>query len=1010
MALSPPASGWPLPAVSVRAWILLALALIAIPVLALEVPVLASCFALLLALVVPGCALVEALFPRDRDLSLLERTTLGLVLSLAISPAISLALRLVSALSPITLVLTISSISLLMVFFAIYRRVKMPSNAMTDRQTSLSPSSSLQLLAIVVFTVIVRLVSLLVIDRNMMTSDPEPMIVHDVASGSIPASYASIWHYLGLAPYSYPILFHSLLAELQIIAEFSLSSLFLFNAYVAALPILVTFILVNRLYGKSAAIASAFILATAPIFIFETLPGTFKARAMDYALIAAEIYCITRIAGRGRWRFLLLAIVLFSASSLTYRVSIPVNIFILASVLGAALLVRTHPFFRLLGVTVSVLGLAGMAIAYLSYTGSLADLTTIPSSLAKEGPLLLLGGIGGALAILRRDRTGVFLCIIGVGSLAIGLANWKAADVVPILLSPLAGLGLLKLAGLHMPIIKLDLRKIMVVAVLVGLLTSSFGLAYYPAKWYVPQDPKIFDELARIKDFVEQRLQKGAIALGSGYTVTAISGSRSGIVIIGTDQRAFIEAYSLNLLVARDFDPGLVWAWRTYAGLIYDNSGQFYDSILSLQGNALRQFLVTYFAQYFVAERNAQTLQWIEANRSTFNNILSTDHYTVLEVIPTRPLIQLLAYVNEKTPIGAKIVEPYYMSPFLGQLRQDQVHTDLGDILNFNYPIEYERLHREIPNAKIDELRSRIYALEDAYADPQRLISLAEQTNARYVVVDPYHATLKEKLVRMGQRLLFSEGGVTLLQVTSPPKEYTPILTVEVVNSTAAPVQNVSISIRTSDGRSVAESPTASSGSTSFTLPIGTYLIAAGAVGIKLAETVTLRDDLRVVLFIPPETSRKHVVEARDSLDRKPIAGASVAVRYLNGTLVHMSLTDETGQASVLLRERTYNITLNYLGSSVSQVVGLESDYKIDFTLEYLAIAVNAVSNRHLPIGPVQLMANGTLLASSRPGDFNTLVFGVPRGNYNITGVSGDTGKSLAVAVYYATFIPIIFY
>ncbi len=990
--------------------VLAGMALTATAVVVLQVGVLRPFFAVLLTLLLPGYALIEVLFPSGQSINSLEKITLGLVLSLAISPMVAIALGLLSATSSTSLALALSALSTFFALLVVYRRHVLRDHAALDGHASITRFGWWQISSIITFVVIVRLLSFLVLDRNMMMSDPEPMIVHDIANGSIPASYASLWHYLGLAPYSYPILFHSLLAELQVLGGFSLSNLFLVNAYIATLPVLIVYVLVNRVYGRSAATLSAFILATAPIFIFETLLGTFKARGMAYAFIAATMYCFTGLLlGKRRGTFLVLGLLLLFASSLTYRAALPVNIFMVLSLLGAALVVKTGRMMRLVGGTFFVLGLVVMAAAYRSYTGSLADLATIPSSLAKEGPLLL-AGILGVLAMDRRNRVWkILLSVVGLGSLTIGLMNWKAADVVPILLSPLAGLGLMKLAGLRIPLLKLNIRRIAAATVLTGLLTTSFAIAYYPSKWYMYQDPQTFDELAYVKDFVAAHLQKGAIALGSGYTVTALPGSRSGIVIIGEDQRAFVEAFALNMLVTYNFDPGLVWAWRTYAGLIYDNSGQFYDSILSLRGNALKQFVITYFVQYIVTENEPYTNKWLSANRPIFSEVLVTNHYKVLEVVPTRPQIRLLAYVNEKLPRGA-ILAPYYLSPFIGQLREDPMQKSLTNILNFNYPLAFERLRRDIPREQVSNLRSRVLAVEEAYSSALRLLAHASKTNTKYVIVDSYHKDIRERLLSRGQKLVFSEVGLALFEITASPTQPTAILTVEVIHSNGAPVQNTGVSVMAKDGRRVGEGYTDSSGLVTFALPIGAYVVTTNAADVPSANTVLLQDDLRVAFFIGPMTSRRLTIEARDSLDQKAIAGARVDILDLNGTLLWSRLTDEAGQASTFPTQRTYNVTLSYLGSSSSRVISLKSDTNLVLELKYFAIAVNAVSNRYLPIGPVRLIANGATIITANLGELNTIIIAAPRGSYTISVTSGDVTRSLAITIYYATFIPIIFY
>jgi len=1016
----------------------IALILMAVIAVQFRILFLQPIFTLVLTIFLPGFAVTQALFSQG-ELQAPERAAISLTLSLAITSLSGLFLTITHiGVQPPTILLSISGLTIIFALASVRKQRNSFSLKPESEESSFRAKLSslmrhhLFLIAVLLFTIAIRLVSFYFISPDYSTADPELLIVCDVADGRLLENYTSLWHYLGLAPYSYPILFHLLLAEIKILGDITLSSLPLINAAFSLIPILFMYSLVKRVFKDGNADISAFILSTSPIFIFETLSGTFKARALAYALICAQLYFAIRIL-QGKKRMIPLFLLFILASSLTYRVALPINALLIASLLATHLLMKSRVAPHLAGVGVATLGIASYVIAYQSYGETVVAVETLLSSLAKAGPLLLLGvvgilcemnrrpphiwgGIGMSISLnLRLERASkYFLAIPALTSLALGLVNWKAADTVPLFLAPLSGIGLLHLRTAlpkTIPKPKLD-RSIFATLLLIGLLATSFSLSYYPSKWYQKRPPELYDEIEQVKDLLTSRTQRGALILGTGYTGISIAKAFSGIVLIGPEQEPFVQAYALNLLATTNFKPGYVQAWRYRPGSIYEASQQFYRSFFIHNGKNLEQLLRGYFIQYVVTENLEETNTWATTNQQYLRKIFSTPNYILYEVSATEPEMNLLKFIEESA-VDGKLLSPYYASPFIAQLGEDLLMEDLNSILDFNYFLQYERYKGEqIPYQTIQELKSSVEGMQKAYENPSKLVSFALERGCRYIILDPFHSEMREKLLRMGQRLLFSQEDVSLFEIVSRTTDYPRILTIKAFDTRKMSNVHATIKIATVDGELIEQKETDSNGVANFTLTLGTYSITAATDAEETSQVVRLTDDVDVTIFLGPPEPHILTVKVIDSMNEEPVSNASVAVRFLNGTLQTEEFTDENGIVRVPLGTMTYNVTATYANASRSQAVEIGSDDSITITLQSFAVAVYAgvYQETHPGVASVQILRQGAVTRFAYTGIPGTVVFNLQPGTYLVIVTLGDRTIRQVMTVSYYTFLPVVFY
>jgi len=1022
-----------------RCWLLavVVLTLIAVTAIQFRIPFLQPIFTLILTIFLPGFAITQALFS-ERELQPPERAAISLTLSLAITSLLGLTLTITHiGVQPTAILLGISGVTIIFALTGVRKQseslsLKPRSEASSLRNKLFSLARPhLSLIAILLFTIAIRLISFYLISREYSTADPELVIVYDIANGRLLESYTSLWHYLGLAPYSYPILFHLLLAEIKILGNIALSALPLINAALSLIPILFIYSLVKRVFKNGNADISAFILSTSPIFIFETLSGTFKARAMAYALICAELYIATRIL-QGKRRMIPLFLLFMLASSLTYRVALPINMLLIASLLAIPLLMKSRVAPRLAGVGVATLGIASYIVTYQSYGETAVAFETVLSCLAKAGPLLLIGVIGilcelnkpphiwggigmsTSLNLRLEGASKYFLAIPALTSLTLGLVNWKAADTIPLFLAPLSGIGLIHLKSMlpkTFPKPKLD-QSIFATLLLIGLLATSFSLSYYPSKWYQKRPPELYDEIEQVKDFLTSRTQRGALILGTGYTGISIAKAFSGIVLIGPEQERFVQAYTLNLLATTNFKPGYVQAWRYRPGSIYEASQQFYRSFFIHSGKNLEQLLRCYFIQYVVAENLAETSAWATTNQQYLRKIFSTPNYIVYEVSATESEMNLLKFIEESV-VDGKLLSPYYASPFIAQLGQDLLTGDLNPILDFNYFLQYERYRGEqIPYQNIQELKSKVEATQKAYEDASKLVSFALQRGCRYIVLDSYHSEMREKLLRMGQRLLFSQEDVSLFEIVSQTTDYPRILTIKTFDTRTMLNVHAMIKVATADGKLIERKETDPRGEANFTLTLGTYSITAATGAEETSQIIRLTDDMDVTIFLGPPEPHILTLKVIDSMNEEPVLNASVTVHFLDGTLATEEFTDENGIARVPLSTMTYNVTATYANASRSQAVEIGSDDSITITLQSFTVAVytGVYQETHPGVASIQILRQGAVTRFAYTGIPGTVVFNLQPGTYLVIVTLGDRTIRQVMTVSYYTFLPVVFY
>ena len=1020
-------------------WLLAAIALTLMAATAIQfrIPFLQPIFTLILTIFLPGFAITQAFFS-VRGLQPPERAAISLALSLAITSLLGLILTITHiGVQPTAILLSISSLTIIFALAGVRKQpdwfsLKPGSEALFFRVKLFSLiRQHLSLISILLFTIAIRLFSFYFISRDYSTADPELLIVYDIANGRFLESYTSLWHYLGLAPYSYPILFHLLLAEIKILGDITLSSLPLINIALSLIPILFIYSLVKRVFKDGNPEMSAFILSTSPIFIFETLSGTFKARALAYALICAQLYFAIRIL-QGKRRMIPLFLLFISASSLTYRVALPINVLLIASLLAIPLLMKSRIAPRLAGVGVAILGITSYIVAYQSYGETAIAVETVFSCLAKAGPLLLIGVIGilcelnkpphiwgglnmsASLNLRLEGAFKYFLAVPALTSLTLGLVNWKAADTVPLFLAPLSGIGLINLKSMlpkTIPKPELD-RSIFATLLLIGLLATSFSLTYYPSKWYQKRPPELYDEIEQVKDFLKSRTQRGALILGTGYTGISIAKAFSGIVLIGPEQERFVQAYTLNLLATTNFKPGYVQAWRYRPGSIYEASQQFYRSFFIHSGKNLEQLLRCYFIQYVVAENLAETSAWATTNQQYLRKIFSTPNYIVYEVSATESEMNLLKFIEESV-VDGKLLSPYYASPFIAQLGQDLLTGDLNPILDFNYFLQYERYRGEqIPYQNIQELKSKVEATQKAYEDASKLVSFALQRGCRYIVLDSYHSEMREKLLRMGQRLLFSQEDVSLFEIVSQTTDYPRILTIKTFDTRTMLNVHAMIKVATADGKLIERKETDPRGEANFTLTLGTYSITAATGAEETSQIIRLTDDMDVTIFLGPPEPHILTLKVIDSMNEEPVLNASVTVHFLDGTLATEEFTDENGIARVPLSTMTYNVTATYANASRSQAVEIGSDDSITITLQSFTVAVytGVYQETHPGVASIQILRQGAVTRFAYTGIPGTVVFNLQPGTYLVIVTLGDRTIRQVMTVSYYTFLPVVFY
>ena len=836
--------------------ILIFLAVLALvtPVRELPVVTIRRFMTLLLIFILPGYVIVRTLLTAEREP--FTRFSLSLTASTTITASIFLAASIpalkpepsILLLSLITIITIVAAISFLSSLFK-----KSSEIALSAKRSSYAIMPWLKeyswILAILLLTITIRVFSWQVGNRDSFTRDADMWFVYALEDGKLLEGYTSIWHYLGLSTYSYPILFSALVTMTKTLIEFSASQSFWLTIPLSIIPVSFTYVIARQTYGRTAAILSAFALTTTPIYIFETLPGTFKARALCYAFIAAELYCAFRILERAtsnRKGHVILFLLFGSASIFTYRASLPINLLVIAFLTSSLPIMRRRTILRLFSIAIAVVGSILFAFAYSTYTPSFGLLETFASSLAKQGPILLLGIIGAIYALRRGRPTDSFIATPSLIILAVALVNWKAADILPLLLAPLSGLGIVQT---RIPLGRqlkmkagINWKAVALILLTVGILTTSFSLTYYPQRWYLKGESKLFDEIEEIRNFLaDQPHQRGAVTYGTSYTGMSILGARSSILFIGPEQSTFVKAYVLNHLAMSDFDPRIM----EHPESIYESTLQLQYSLYSLTGETLGRMLKTYFIQYLVIENDASLQKWEQTNAHYIKRIYSTDHYSVYHVTETESEIEMLHIVETQVPEDARLASPYYLSPFLSELRQNYIRDQLEATLNFNYI----HLLQRISGAKrgietLNELESKVKNLKEAYSDAVKLISFALKNKLTHIVTDS--SQMRLELLSLGSALIFLSGNLSIFEVSKrefgqdasklvKPEPFT--LTVNIFEADSFDVNRYAltgpandISIEISSEQMPSElGRTNEAGSASFQLQPGTYAIEARA-------------------------------------------------------------------------------------------------------------------------------------------------------------------------------------
>lgn len=619
----------------------------------------------ILAFFLPGYLSALVIFKRT-ELKGLEIIAISLGLSLVIFSLTSLALTVYFHV--VNQLQTLLAISTIIVVLAVISSLRESSKTQLGGSFLHDFFSCLKryqwVLAIIVFAATVRLAAFFLIYRNSISSDIDMWLVYEVADGKLLDNYTSIWHYLGMAPYSYPILFHLFSASVKNLGQLLPSDLFLINLVPSFIPLLFCYNIIKDSYGERPALISTFALCSAPIFVYDTLPGAFKAKVLFYAFISAEIYCASKIL-KGQKKFWPLLFLFGLASSLTYREAILMNVLIVAVLLSTMLLRSQLKPIRLLGWLSTVFGATLFALSYIAYTPSLGLTQTLLSGLAKQGPLLIFS-LAGVFYSIKRGRTiDHFLSTMTLAMLAAALLNWKAADSAPILLAPLSGVGLIYSFNLKDKIRRfrpsVNLKAAALTIIMVGLITTVFGLVYYPSKYYIEAKPQVFNEIEAIRHFIStSKPQRGAIVYGTGYTGLSIKQAYASIFILGPEQETFFYTYSLHHLISTDFDPWII----KHPEVVYESTLQLHHSLLTHNGEDLRQLLESFSVQYLIIENTSATDNWAQLNTANLEERFATPHYKVYEVSATKPEVALLRFLEEDLPENAKIPSPILHGTF----------------------------------------------------------------------------------------------------------------------------------------------------------------------------------------------------------------------------------------------------------------------------------------------------------------------------------------------------------
>jgi len=822
----------------------------------------------ILAFFLPGYLSASLIFKRI-DMKGLEIVAIGLGLSLIVFPLTSLALTLYfHIVNQLQVLLAISTV---IVTLAGMSSLRDSSKTQLGRSFFHSFFPCLRkyqwILAIIVLAATVRLTAFFLIYRNSISSDIDMWLVYEIADGKLLNNYTSIWHYLGMAPYSYPILFHLFSASVKNLGQLLPSGLFLINLVPSLIPLLFCYSIIKDSYGERPALISTFALCSAPIFVYDTLPGTFKARVLFYAFISAELYCASRIL-KGQKKFWPLLFLFALASSLTYREAIPMNVFIVAVLLSTILLQSQLRPVRLLGGVSTVLGATLFALSYITYTPSLGLTQTLISGLAKQGPLLIFS-LAGVLYSVKRGRTiDHFLSTTTLVMLTAALLNWKAADSAPILLAPLSGVGLIYSFRLKDKIRRfrpsVNLKTAALAIIMVGLITTLFGLTYYPSKYYIEAKPQVFNEIEAIRHFISaSKPQNGAIVYGTGYTGLSIKQAYASIFILGPEQETFFYTYSLHHLVSTDFDPWII----KHPEVVYESTLQLHHSLFTHNGEDLRQLLEGFSIQYLIIENTSTTDNWARSNNANLEERFATLHYKVYEVSATKPEVALLRFLEEDLPENAKVLAPYYMAPSINQVRRAFLMDGLKESFNFNHIHLYERLRGRTNRTEIlDNLMRNIGTLTELYDHPTQLAPFAVRNDFDYIVSDNPDTT--NELVTLGHKLLFSQSNLALLTankaittqstnttntITIVHEPYT--LTVNVFDATSftperysltSPASSVHVELQR-NGVKVGDGKTDSSGTIIFQVPSGGYTVSVTEGNLTVRRQV----EVESYTFVP---------------------------------------------------------------------------------------------------------------------------------------------------------------
>jgi hypothetical protein len=797
-----------------------------------------------LVFLLPGCLLALAIFKRT-EMEIVEIAAIGLGLSLVIFALMSLALNLYHTPSQLQI---LSSTLIIVAILAAINSLRDSSKKQSNNTSFRKILSTYKWISLImVFALTVRLASFLLLYKNAISSDIDIWLVYEVADGKLLSNYTSIWHFFGIAPYSYPILFHLFTASVKVLGQLRASDLFFINIVPSLIPLLFCYGIVKNSYDERSALISIFAFSTAPIFIFDTLPGTFKARPLFYAFISAELYCASRIL-KGQNKFWPLLFLFALVSSLTYREADLMCILIVTVLTSAVLTKHKRTPLRLAGVALSILGSTFFAFSYIAYTPSLGLIQTLASGLAKQGPLIIFCLAGAFYAIKRGSSIDYFLSTITLVVLAVALLNWKAADSAPIILAVLSGVGISNFtkapAGLLgklktlRPVANPRLGALAIL--MVGLATTAFGLTYYTNKYYLGTKPQVFDEIGAVRQFVqESKPQRGTIVYGTGYTGLSLEGAYASVFVLGPEQQTLFYTYSLDHLVSTDFDPWIV----KHPELVYESTLQLYHSLYTHNGEDLKQFLESFSIQYLIVENTSATDAWAQANRQNLEERFATQHYRVYEALTTKPLIAMLKFIDYSLPEDARVLAPYYMSPSISEVRREYVTKDLEGLFDFNYIHLYERFKGGPDRTKLlDNLRMKIGTLRGLYDNSSQLVAFAFKNGFNYVITD--NVDLRNKLVNLGQNLLFSQDNLALLEVNenaaarstlttgiSTRTQFT--LTTNIFDATSytserysltSPAPNIYVKLQR-DGEKIAEGYTDHSGTVIFQIPSGKYAV-----------------------------------------------------------------------------------------------------------------------------------------------------------------------------------------